>query len=323
MSLLGGHNFLRKIKLNKHYYKSLGLYLIFIVIAFVFWLLLALNNTLQRDIMVPLKLTSVPDSVTIITDPPAFVRVTVRDKGASLLKFFFGESSAININFNEFADANGNIHVSSAEFRSLVRNLFDASATIISVSPDSLNVRYTNLPGKLVPVRLDLDAEPDMQYVINGPVTLSDDSVLVFSDRKTLDDIDEVYTFHVDVTQLKDTLVRPVNIAPIPGTKISPRSITITIPVEPLIRKEQNIPIIVKNKPAGVRVVILPSVVQASFLVPLSMYSKNKPVIAEVDYNDILYSMSNKLEVRIAESPAIYKNISLGIDSVEYVIDNN
>ena len=43
---------------------------------------------------------------------------------------------------------------------------------------------------------------------------------------------------------------------------------------------------------------------------------------AIVDYNDILYSpKANRVEVRIGEVPMLYKNVSLDIDSVEYIIE--
>ena len=48
----------------------------------------------------------------------------------------------------------------------------------------------------------------------------------------------------------------------------------------------------------------------------------DKRISAIVDYNDILYSPTvNKVEVRIGEMPMIYKNVSLNVDSVEYIIE--
>ena len=50
--------------------------------------------------------------------------------------------------------------------------------------------------------------------------------------------------------------------------------------------------------------------------------SERKQISAIVDYNDILYSPTlNKVEVRIGEMPMIYKNVSLNMDSVEYIIE--
>ena len=105
--------------------------------------------------------------------------------------------------------------------------------------------------------------------------------------------------------------------------KIEPERIQLTIPVEPLISKKLNIPIQVKNMPEGMNVITFPSVVEVSFLVPFSMYRKNLPMSAIVDFNDIKRTRSNKVNVKIEEFPALYNNISLGQDSVEYIIEKH
>ena len=42
------------------------LYLLFVAVAFVFWVFLSLDTEVQRDFDVPVELQDVPDSVTII-----------------------------------------------------------------------------------------------------------------------------------------------------------------------------------------------------------------------------------------------------------------
>ena len=75
--------------------------------------------------------------------------------------------------------------------------------------------------------------------------------------------------------------------------------------------------------PKEMNVITFPSVVEVSFLVPFSMYRKNVPMVAVVDFNDIKRTKSNKVNVKIEESPALYNNISLGQDSVEFIIEKH
>ena len=67
--------------------KEVLLFMLFLLISYVFWLLLTLNNEVQEDMDVPVELVDVPDSVTIITDVPQVIKVSVRDKGSSLMKY--------------------------------------------------------------------------------------------------------------------------------------------------------------------------------------------------------------------------------------------
>ena len=298
-------------------------YLIFVFISFIFWAFLSLNNNIQHDIEIPIKINEIPDSSTIITSVPDHVSVNVKDKGISLLKFLVGKTPVLNLKFKEYALQEGVFFISNTELRRKIRGLFENSTTIQGISIDNINIKYTNLPGKKVPIRLDLDIRPNIQYVIYGSIKQDADSAIIYSDRSTLAKIDEVYTYRVEERNLKDTLLRTVSIAPMQDVKIEPERIQLTIPVEPLISKKLNIPIQVKNMPEGMNVITFPSVVEVSFLVPFSMYRKNLPMSAIVDFNDIKRTRSNKVNVKIEEFPALYNNISLGQDSVEYIIEKH
>lgn len=301
--------------------KQLGLYSVFVCISFIFWLFLSLNNTIQKDIPVVVKLIDVPDSITIVSNYPSEINVGVKDRGVALIKFILGKEPELKIKFSDYSDGNGHIIVSNSDFRRLVRSLFENTSTILSYSVDNFDIKYTDLPGKSVPIRLDLDIHANMQYVIFGPIEHNIDSVKVFSDKNTLASIEEVYTYHVEEKELKDTLVRTIAISPIPGTKIIPNTITIKIPVEPLITKRLAIPIRVKNIPHNINVMTFPSVVTASFLVPFSTYRNKCNMEAVADFMDLLTKPSKKLAIRIEECPAMYQNISLQQDSVEYIIE--
>ena len=298
-------------------------YLIFVFISFMFWAFLSLNNNIQHDIEIPIKINEIPDSSTIITSMPTHVSVNVKDKGISLLKFLVGKTPVLNLKFKDYALQEGVFFISNTELRRKNRGLFDNSTTIQGISIENINIKYTNLPGKKVPIRLDLDIKPNIQYVIYGSVEQDVDSAIVFADRNALAEIDEVYTYRVVEQNLKDTLLRTVAIAPIQNVKIEPERIQLTIPVEPLISKKLNIPVQVKNMPKEMNVITFPSVVEVSFLVPFSMYRKNIPMAAVVDFNDIKRTKGNKVNVKIEESPALYNNISLGQDSVEFIIEKH
>lgn len=302
---------------------SILLYLTCMLISFFFWLFLSLNSETQKDLSIPFNLSSLPDSTTIISGLPKSIDVSVRDKGSSLLKFDLGNIPTFSLDFLEYFDGSGNLKVSSIDMLAKVRRLFSNTTTVVTVIPDSLNIKYTNLPGKKVPIVLNVDITPNFRYVINGEIKKEIDSVVVYSDKYTLEKIKSVSTEHIVESAVNDTLIRKVKFASIPGAKIIPGSMSITVPVEPLINKKQSVQVDVVNVPEGVNVITFPSVVDASFLVPQSMFYKSTPVKVIANYNDILYSSnnSNKVAVKIIEVPVGCKDISLAIDSVEYIIE--
>ena len=82
-----------------------------------------------------------------------------------------------------------------------------------------------------------------------------------------------------------------------------------------------NVPVKVKNTPRNENVITFPSEVEASFLVPFSMYRKHVSMEAVADYNDIKITGNNKIAVVIEDCPTLCNNISLSQDSVEYIIE--
>lgn len=316
-------NLISQWKLNTPTARAVSLYFVFVLISFIFWAFLSLNNNLQFDMVLPVKISSVPDSTTIISNVPDHISVNVKDRGMSLLKFIIGDRPTLNIKFKDYAQADGRFYVSNSELRRRVRALFENSTTVQGLSLEEINLKYTNLPAKKVPIMLDLDIRPNIQYVIYGSVDMDADSVLVYSDRNTLAKVEEVYTYRVEERELTDTLLRVVSLSPIQGAKLVPDKVTLTIPVEPLITKKIDIPINVKNMPGNVNVITFPSKVGVSFLVPFSMYRTNYPFNAVVDYRDIINTKGNKVGISIDESPALYDNISLLQDSVEFIIEKH
>lgn len=307
-------------KKNSQRSKDLLLYLIFLLISFIFWLLLTLNNSVQKDFIIDINVKSVPDSTTLINVVPSQIRASIKDKGSSLLKYTLGRHPVTSINFQDYS-GNGIFRVSSVELKSIIREIFGSNATIYSISPDSLYSKYTNIPGKSVPVKISCDVKTNYQYVIGGEIKSIPDSVKVYSDRSTLAMINAVNTINFSETDLKDTLIHETKIHAIKDVRIIPDKVKVVVPVEQLITKNRTIPILVKNVPENINFITFPSKVTASYLVPLSKYNNNDYIYAEADYKDLLQKKRSKLHIKISSLPEIYKNVSLSIDSVEYIIE--
>ncbi len=306
--------------------RSILLYLLFVVIAALFWCFITLNKSIQQDLTFNVEYTGIPSDVTMIDKLPTTVTVTVKDRGSSFVKYYLASDMKIVIPFETYADNGlGVFKMTSIQLKNILKKSIGRDASIVSIYPESLNLKFTTLPGKKVPIRYDLDIEPDLKYVINGTTVTSHDSVVIFSDRRTLSSIDEVFTYHVQEKGLTDTLHRKVKIAPINGVKIVPAIVNITVPIEQVIMKRKMVPVSVRNLPPGINVVVLPSTVEVSFLVPKSLYKddeRDNDITVVVDYNTLdIKSRNNKASIAIGESPAVYKNVEVSMDSVEYIIE--
>lgn len=303
--------------------KDILLYLGFVVISFVFWLMLALNNLMQNNYKVKFIIDDIPENITIVSEYSEELSVTVKNNGYAFVKYMFGKQPEIVVNFNDFADGKGSFSISKQTMSDLMVSRFGSGANIVAIQPDAMLLKYTNLPGKKVPVSPVADYSANIQYVVNGAIKTIPDSVTVFSDADNLNSINEVVAEKITGKNLTDSLVLKTAVKKTKDVKIIPDSVTVVIPVEPLVAKKTSIPIEVVNCPEKIRLIVFPSRVTAVYLLPLSLYEKrsDEKFDAIVDYNDI-HGKSDKLPLRLRSVPENYRNIQLQMDSVEYIIEH-
>lgn len=315
----------RLMSLFKISSKETFLFLTFVAIAALFWLLLAFNNNMTHDITVNVTVKK-PANVTLIQDVPSRITVTVKDRGLSFLKSFFKSTPSIELNFEKFVnEKSSTMELSPNQLLNEVRRAINREASVIKILPESISVKYTTLPGKKVPVNWEDNIKnivPDKQFVINPDmITTSPDSVVVYAlDNATLYGITEVDISTVEVANLTSTFTKDVRLKGINNVRIIPDVVKLTVPVEPLIKKEYNASISVRNQPYGLNILVFPPSVNVSFLVPQSRYRDPVNLTVIVDYNDIDLS-SNKVNLKLGEVSGSYSNVTLSIDSVNYVIE--
>lgn len=303
--------------------RSIVQYLCFVIIAAVFWGFLTFNNNVKVEVEVPVKLV-LPDNIHLLSKVPDTLTVTLSDRGYKFIADLFKKRPTLNLRFTDYSDGTNTFKIDQDHLKKALAPLFNKRANIVSVLPESINVKYTDLPGKKVPIKADIIVEPHLDYTQYGTLIFSQDSVLVFSDAETLSKIDEVYTYHVKELDLTDTLRRRVTIAPIKGAVTEPRSIEVVVPIEELVKLKRNVKISVRNAPSDVKMLLFPSNVDITFRSPKSCIKQAESITAIVDYNEVnVASPGNKVRVNVGEVPMAFKDPMLSPDSVEYIIEKS
>lgn len=297
-------------------------FLVFLAISAVFWLLLALNDDVQNDYVVPVKLEDIPEDVTILSGYNPVLNVTVKDKGSSLMKFSWGRTPSMKLRFDEFSRPNDStLLLGAAQLNSAVRGIFGTGATIVSVRPDSLRLTYTDLPGVKVAVNVRSEIHTLPQYAYAGHPVPDVDSVMLYSNSPAVYKTHFLSTKPVTLANLSDTTTVQAVIDVPKGMRAVPSSVAVTFPVEPLVSKQQSVPVEVVNAPHGERVVTFPAMVEVSYLLPKSMYgAESAQLRAIVDYNEITPS-SKTLDVTLSRLPQHYRGVTIHPGEVEYVVE--
>lgn len=301
--------------------RNFGVFLIFVLFSAACWLIMALNDNVQDSLDLKFNISDVPDTVTFITDPPEFIHVSIRDKGTSLLRNGALHNPTLSVNFNDYAK-NGEFRFSKNDLMSVIKATFGNSASVLSVSTDSIHCQYTTLKGRRVPVDVSGDFEASPGNVIKRDLRVSPGSVLVYSaDQSLLDTVTRVFTQRIVRRGLSDNTTIDVPLRSIKGAKIVPSTVSVNVQVEPLVSQEAVVAINADNVPEGNSVVLFPSRIAVSYYTPMSRYGDSSSGIkVAVDYADIGKFASHKLPVRITYIPDNVTNVRVLTDSVEYSI---
>lgn len=303
--------------------RDVVLYLIFVFVSFVFWSILVMNNQMQEHYKVKFSISNIPGNVTIINEAPKDIRVSVKNTGYALFKYILGNAPEVSVPFDKYSDKKGNIIIKQQDIEGLLVDKFGNGATIVSVFPTDINIKYTTLPAKKLPLEVIGDFSSNFQYVINGKIKASFDSVYVYSDEQTLFSLSAMHTERVSMKELKDTFVYNVAVAKMRNVKIVPDSVTVVVPVEPLISASSEVSIRAVNVPEEYRLVSFPSKVKASYFVPMSDFenAKNHRLDIFVDFIDIHKGVV-KLPLHFGVMPRNWHNIVLQSDSVEFIVEH-
>ena len=296
----------------------------FVFVAFVFWIVLSLDNEVQEEFDIPIEIINVPDSVTIVSPIPAKLNVSVKTKATQLVRFWgLPEMPKMKINFREFASMRDKkLSLTRVWLDNCLRDYFGPSTVIASCHPDSLKLLFTTAKGRRVPLFIDADVQPNIQSIMSGPIETDVDSVTIYAYGDIPNDIIGAYTEPIVRSGLSDTTYLQVKVKPMSSIKIVPDEVTVMIPIEPLIAQKRTIPVEILNAPRGTDVVAFPSKVEMSYLIGLSNYRRNMHIVAYVDCQNIEQGRT-KVKLTLGSIPPYIHNVSLHPDSVEYILQHN
>lgn len=294
------------------------IYLMFCLVAFVFWVLLSLDTEVQRDYDVPVELQDLPDSVTLMGKLPASIQVSVKGKDSQLLRFKWTHPGAVRFKWSEESNENS-LYITRTRLDTKLREYFGPGIRIVTFRPDSITMPFTTSAPRRLPLTVITDIHTNLQYTVSGPIRANVDSVNVYAVDAVPAELRNVETEVLFKTGLKDTMRYTLRVKPIKGMRIIPDKVVVTVPVEPLIQRKRTVPVQVQNVPEGSSVVTFPGKVDINYLVPMSKYNIDYPITAVADYN--MRQPSGKMPVVAISRSENCRGTTVSPDSVEYIVE--
>ena len=303
--------------------KEFLIFLFFLLLSSTFWLLITLNETYEQEIVIPVHLVDVPKNVVLTSDTTMNVRVTVRDKGYTLLTYKYSkELRPVVLKFKNYAQKTGYGVVTPNELQKLTYQRLFNSSRIVSMKPDKVEFFFNYGLKKRMPVKLVGKITPDISYYV-AKVMLKPDSVDVYASREVLDSMKYVTTQPLYIKNLSDTVYREVILTPIRGVKYVPIKTRVAAYPDILTEETIEVPITAINMPEGKVLRTFPSRVTITFTVGASLFRNIKTNAFKVvaDYNELVANPSEKCNIYLRYIPHDVKNARININQVDYLIE--
>lgn len=302
------------------------IFLFFLALSGVFWLLMTLNETYEKEIEVPVHITDVPTDVMLTNDEVDTIKVVIRDRGMLLIPYLYGDKlQHISVSFKTYAQSSGMGSVPGSDLTKIIKQHLVASSKIVSIKPEKLTFYYTTGIGKRVPVRWKGRVIPEELYFLSH-VSYSPDSVTVYASEERLDTIHMAYTEQLNYVGFRDTLAVDCQLRKMEGVKTVPDRVKVTFYTDVLTEESiDNIPVQCINLPKGKVLRTFPAKVSVKFVTGVNVYRTLSPsdFIVIADYNEIVDLQAEKCNLYLQEVPQGVTRTELVTKQVDYLIEED
>jgi len=312
-----------------HGKKDVYIFFIFILISTAFWFLNALRDNYISDFSYPVRFINVPQNEIIIGGDEQKVDLKIKASGFTILRqrinrsivplvYDFSQMQRLNRGGQSLAYVLTSSQISSVSEQLLM------GMEIVNVSPDTIFLTMDKLNNKKVPISLKGDIAFEKQFILADSIHFNPDSVIIKGPKSVLDTVSVVYTEFISTNKLKENYSKKVLLEKINSVSISPKSVDLSILVEPFTEKSFSVPIDVVGLPDSLRMKTFPSSVKVTFRAGMSKFDRVMPddFRAVVDASEILNGQnSNRLRVRFYKTPDIIQSYDFSPIFVEYFLE--
>jgi hypothetical protein len=318
---------------------KLIVFLVFVLLSTVLWFYRTLDDSFVANISYPVKYQNLPKNKILINLPPEKILLRVRGSGYSLLSSKLKLKTPLNFNINSFllySQSNDSMSVFiltryAIEALTDELNKKNSDLEIVSISPDSIFFNFTRTKVKRVAIRPSIVSNGSLcakQFMVNGPIYLSPDSIDVRGPAVIIDTLKFVSTKTIQLTELTDTFRKKIRIVENDQILMPFESTSITIPVDKFTELSYNVPILTRHVPDSFNMKLFPRSVQLSFNISQSYVPKIsetdfRPYVDYLDLTENNNRTTNQLTIKIDSVPYYVNALRMYPTSVEFINEIN
>ncbi len=304
--------------------KSFFVFLIFVLIAFVFWFLIALSKEYTTVIDYPVKYTSFPKDKILIQELPDDFNLQITGNGFDLLKYeFTGFIFPYIIDYEEISN-HSQLNYFSFQTNTLLNDMrrkFPSNIKLQDIFPKTLVFSFSTVVEKKIAVEADIEYRLAKQYVVADSVVISPEYVIAKGPKAIIDTMTVAKTEKYDFKIIDKPIKKMLSLKENKLVTFSKDKILFFLNVQQFTEATINIPIEMKGIPDTLSVNFLPDKIAVKYKVTVNHFNEILPEQFKViaDYIDAFNTNDTKIPIYLEHKPEKVFDVSFSPKSVSFL----
>jgi hypothetical protein len=305
-------------------WKNLLVFLVFVALAFCFWILQSFQQKVEREIYIPVRYFNIPKEVAINDTLPDKFTLKLADKGTVFLKYLMdSEYASLTIDLKNLPLDKTSYTFDRLLLSSYIQDFLLNTTQLISFKPEVLRINYSPLKKKEVPVTVAGKIAAATGYIFTESLSINPSKIWIYGDEETLDTIRFITTETVKEVNVQKKLDLTLKLNAPKGVRLSTEKIELSGNVEEYTEKKFELPVTCYNSPKNIHVRFFPSTVEVVCRIALSKYAEANAIDldAGINYQELSHNRGVNIPLALNRKPQWLINYRIIPDKVEYLIE--
>lgn len=308
--------------LNK---KKVKVFSLFLLCSFLAWFISNLSETYESRTIFTLNYRNLPDSLLLGKNAENQIEAKLRTSGFQFLYYKIFKRR-IDVDLSQVIYSNGGYVIGEDALKKQMDQQLSQNISLLELDRDPLEVDLYQVNSRKIPIQPKLDLKLKQNYILDGKISMSPDSVVVKGPKNEIDTIQTIKTAIVQLSDVSADFSRTVSLTFPKGLDNSIFSIstaTMSGKVSKFSEKIFEVPINVVNVPEGYQIKTFPNTVT---IICKATIDRLKEIAASdfevvADYEQLAGSGSSTLFLDVVQSPLKVYDIKLEDNSVNFVLE--
>ena len=308
--------------LNK---KKVKVFSLFLLCSFLAWFISNLSETYESRAYFTLNYRNLPDSLLLGKNSDNSIEAKLRTSGFQFLYYKIFKSR-MDIDVSEVEFQNGGYVLSEETLKRQMDQQLSQNISLLDLDRNSLEVDLYKVDSKKIPIKAKLGLQLEQNYILDGKIKITPDSIEVKGPSNEIDTIKSIKTSLLQLNNVNADFSNEVGLVFPKGLDNSIFSIgrvTVSGKVSKFSEKVFEVPIQVINIPEGYQIKTFPDVVTILCKATIERLKEISASDFEIvaDYSQLMGSESSTLFLKITESPQKVYDVKLEDNTVNFVLE--